>query len=83
MMQDPNAPPKAKLDERLYRWLPEIDSLRTGMAHTLRDLKAEGAPDEQQSAARDALAHLDYAIRALEWVGWYEIPIAALGQGDL
>ncbi len=83
MRTDPNEPPKGELDDRLYRWLPEIDSIRTGLVNTLRELGDEGAPDDQQSAARDAIAHLDYATRALEWVGWYEVPIAALGQGDL
>jgi len=82
-MLDPAVPPKSDLDDRLYRWLPEIDSVRTGLSNTLKQLKDEGSPDEQQSAARDSIAHLDYAIRALEWVGWYEIPIAVLGQGDL
>jgi hypothetical protein len=75
--------PKGELDERLYRWLPEIDTVRSGLVNTLRALKEENAPDEQQYAARTAIAHLDYATKSLEWVGWYEIPIEALGQGPL
>jgi hypothetical protein len=82
-MTDAILPPEGVLDGRLYRWLPEMESIQSGLAETLRTLQAEGSADDQQAAARSALAHLDYAIRALQWLGWYEIPIEALGQGPL
>jgi hypothetical protein len=66
-MRGPNEMPEPIKDQRVYRWLPEIDSIKVGMIKTLETLKLEGADEDVMYATQMAITHLDRAQKALDW----------------